>query len=168
LPSNLLFRINSAFPRAFFQQFRFADCIKRRREDTVNRFQKIALLLLAGCMVLLLVGCPQRTTVAKINGDPGAYFNKEVALVGTVSRSYGLLGNGIYQLNDGTARGRGRHRHPYAELRRQELRHRNSGDSQAHSPVIFCATVPQVRAAFTLPRCAKPVLCLRSCLVTKG
>src|SRR5579864_7029880 len=68
----------------------------------VNRFQKFMLLLLTGSVVLVLAGCPQRTTVAKINGDPGAYFNKEVALVGTVSRSYGLLGNGVYQLNDGT------------------------------------------------------------------
>ena len=60
------------------------------------------MLLLAGSMLLLLTGCPQQTTVAKINGDPGAYFNKEVALTGTVSHSFGLLSEGVYQLNDGT------------------------------------------------------------------
>jgi hypothetical protein len=68
----------------------------------VKKIQRIALLLLTASVILMLAGCPQRTTVAKINGDPGAYFNKEVALVGTVSHSYGFLGNGVYQLNDGT------------------------------------------------------------------
>ena len=45
--------------------------------------------------ILLLTGCPQHVTINKINGDPGAYTNKEVAVTGTVSRSYGLLGNGV-------------------------------------------------------------------------
>ncbi|HEV2112723.1 MAG TPA: hypothetical protein VGR50_01165 [Terriglobales bacterium] len=68
----------------------------------MNKLQRTALLFALGAMVLALAGCPQQTTVAQINGDPGAYFNKEVALVGTVSNSYGLLGNGVYQINDGT------------------------------------------------------------------
>lgn len=64
--------------------------------------RRSALLVLLGAMVLALAGCPQQTTVAKINGDPGAYFNKEVALVGTVNHSFGLLSEGVYELNDGT------------------------------------------------------------------
>jgi len=68
----------------------------------VKRLRKIALLLVSGSVVVMLAGCPQRTTIAKINGDPGAYFNKEVALVGTVGHSFGMLGEGVYQVNDGT------------------------------------------------------------------
>jgi len=68
----------------------------------VNKLRKIVLLSTVACIALALAGCPQQTTVAKINGDPGAYFNKEVSLVGVVSHSYGFLGNGVYQINDGT------------------------------------------------------------------
>ena len=68
----------------------------------MNRLHKILLLSTIACITLLLAGCPQRTTVAKINGDPGAYFNKEVSVVGVVNHSYGFLGNGVYQINDGT------------------------------------------------------------------
>lgn len=72
------------------------------KRGNVNRSRRITLLLLLGSVVLMLAGCPQRTTVAKINGDPGAYFNKEVSIVGTVNHSYGFLGNGVYEVNDGT------------------------------------------------------------------
>jgi len=53
-------------------------------------------------VVLLLAGCPPRRSIAEINRDPGAYTNKEVTVVGTVNHSYGLLGQGVYQLDDGT------------------------------------------------------------------
>ena len=68
----------------------------------MNKFRKFALLSAIACITLALAGCPQQTTVAKINGDPGAYFNKEVTVVGVVSHAYGFLGNGVYQINDGT------------------------------------------------------------------
>ncbi|CDM65953.1 OB-fold nucleic acid binding domain-containing protein [Pyrinomonas methylaliphatogenes] len=54
--------------------------------------------------VLLLTACPNRTTIAKINADPGRYQNKEVAIAGTVTNSYGALGMGVYELDDGTGR----------------------------------------------------------------
>jgi hypothetical protein len=59
-------------------------------------------LIPVGFLVLLLACCPQHRTIAQINGDPGAYFNKEVAVTGTVSHSFGALGQGVYQVNDGT------------------------------------------------------------------
>ena len=53
-------------------------------------------------VVLLLAGCPQQTSIAQINSDPGSFMNKEVTVAGTVTHSFGLLGNGVYEVNDGT------------------------------------------------------------------
>jgi hypothetical protein len=61
-----------------------------------------ASLLLAA--VLFLTACPSQTTISKINADPGRYRNKEVAIVGNVTDSYGVLGNGAYEIDDGTGR----------------------------------------------------------------
>ena len=66
------------------------------------RKARLLLLLPAAFMVLLLAGCPQQRTIAQLNGDPGAYLNKEVTVVGTVSHSFGALGQGVYEINDGT------------------------------------------------------------------
>ncbi len=52
--------------------------------------------------IALLTACPQRTTINKINVDPARYQNKEVTIAGEVSQSFGALGNGMYQVNDGT------------------------------------------------------------------
>jgi hypothetical protein len=59
-------------------------------------------LVLAG--VLLLTACPSQTTISRINADPARYRNKEVAIVGTVRDSYGALGQGAYEIDDGTGR----------------------------------------------------------------
>src|SRR5687767_12325594 len=53
---------------------------------------------------LALTACPSKTTISQINADPGKYQNKEVGLIGTVTDSYGVLGNGVYELDDGTGR----------------------------------------------------------------
>jgi hypothetical protein len=61
-----------------------------------------ASVILAGA--LLLTACPQQQTISRINADPGRYRNKEVAVVGRVTDSYGVLGNGAYEIDDGTGR----------------------------------------------------------------
>ena len=53
---------------------------------------------------LALTACPSKTTIAKINQNPSRYQNQQVGLIGTVTDSYGVLGNGIYELDDGTGR----------------------------------------------------------------
>jgi hypothetical protein len=58
--------------------------------------------ILAGA--LALTACPSKTTISKINQDPGKYQNKQIGLVGTVTNSYGALGKGVYELDDGTGR----------------------------------------------------------------
>lgn len=66
--------------------------------------RKMLFLSLVLAATLLTTACPSRTTINKINGDPGRYRNKEVAIAGTVSDSYGVLGNGAYELDDGTGK----------------------------------------------------------------
>ena len=66
------------------------------------RKARLLLLLPVAFMVLLLAGCPQQRTIAQLNSDPGAYTNKQVTVVGTVTHSFGALGQGVYEINDGT------------------------------------------------------------------
>ena len=63
-------------------------------------------LLIAAVLVgsFLLTACPSQTNIAKINADPGRYRNKEVAIAGRVTDSYGVLGQGAYEIDDGTGR----------------------------------------------------------------
>ena len=58
--------------------------------------------LLAG--TLFLTACPSQTNIGRINADPGRYRDKEVAIVGRVTDSYGVLGNGAYEIDDGTGK----------------------------------------------------------------
>src|SRR6267378_1443979 len=57
--------------------------------------------VLVGAMVL--TACSE-TTISKINADPARYKNKEVGVVGRVTDSYGIMGAGTYELDDGTGR----------------------------------------------------------------
>lgn len=59
-------------------------------------------LLLAG--VIFFTACPQETTIARLNADPGRYYDREVALKGTVTNSFGAFGPGVYELSDETGR----------------------------------------------------------------
>jgi hypothetical protein len=67
----------------------------------IERLGSASLLLAA---VFLLTACPSQTTISKINADPARDRNKEVAIVGTVRDSYGALGQGAYEIDDGTGR----------------------------------------------------------------
>jgi hypothetical protein len=57
-------------------------------------------LLLAAALVV--VGCPPRSSIAQITRDPGRYTGKEATIAGKVVDSYGALGRGMFQVNDGT------------------------------------------------------------------
>lgn len=67
-------------------------------------FRKTAVLLALLTGTLLLTACPNQTSIAKINADPGRYRGKEVGIAGTVTNSYGAIGHGAYELDDGTGR----------------------------------------------------------------
>ena len=66
--------------------------------------QKAAFLSFILAAGLFLTACPSRETISKINADPGRYRDKEVAVAGTVTDSYGLLDMGIYEIDDGTGK----------------------------------------------------------------
>jgi hypothetical protein len=51
---------------------------------------------------LLLAACPPRVSIADINGDPGRYANRDISIAGRVSNSFGALGTGVYEIDDGT------------------------------------------------------------------
>ena len=60
-------------------------------------------------LALALVGVLSLTALAKkkineINADPSRYHNKKISIVGTVTDSYGVLGQGAYEIDDGTGR----------------------------------------------------------------
>lgn len=59
-----------------------------------------ALLVVVGSV--LLAGCPPRVSIAKLNRDPGRYAGKEVSIGGRVTDSFGALGRGVFQVDDGT------------------------------------------------------------------
>ena len=69
---------------------------------------KVALLTLALFTALFAAGCPERTSVADIEANPGKYQNKEVVIAGTVQDSYGVsipgtpVRGGAYKIKDGT------------------------------------------------------------------
>lgn len=51
---------------------------------------------------LLLAGCPPRVSIEKLNRDPGRYAGREVTIAGRVVDSFGALGRGVFQVDDGT------------------------------------------------------------------
>ena len=66
--------------------------------------RKASFLFAIFTATLLLTACPSQTNISKINADPGRYRGKEVGIVGRVTDSYGVLGNGAYEIDDGTGR----------------------------------------------------------------
>lgn len=53
-------------------------------------------------LTLLLAGCPPRVSIRDINRDPGRYANRDISVGGRVSNSFGALGTGVYEIDDGT------------------------------------------------------------------
>lgn len=64
------------------------------------RASYLIVLLMLG---LTLTAC-DRVKIGDINSDPGRFMDKELAVAGTVTQSIGALGQGIYQVDDGTGR----------------------------------------------------------------
>ena len=76
-------------------------------EVDMNRLRLSSRVILAGVIALvtlLLTACPQERTIEQINRDPARYANKEVGVRGTVVSSWGALGTGMYEIEDGTGR----------------------------------------------------------------
>ena len=66
---------------------------------------KFARAIFAAAIVaamFLMAGCPTHASIADINKDPGQYGGKDVSIRGTVSQGFSALGNGVFQMDDGT------------------------------------------------------------------
>jgi len=68
----------------------------------VSRRLKLLSVLAVGCVALLLAGCPPRERIAKIDRDPGRFAGREITIAGRVTDSYGAMGSGVFQVDDGT------------------------------------------------------------------
>ena len=66
--------------------------------------KRLGLTTLILVAAFALTACPSQTTISRINADPDRYRNKEVGIVGRVTDSYGVLGKGAYEIDDGTGR----------------------------------------------------------------
>jgi hypothetical protein len=65
---------------------------------------KIAVLALMTALVFGVAGCTTATSIRKIQNDPAKFYGKKVGIKGQVTSSYGALGNGVYEVDDGTGR----------------------------------------------------------------
>lgn len=68
-----------------------------------NRLCRYAMLAAVALWAIMMAGCEQRT-INQIKAEPNRYANHEVAIVGTVTRSVSVLGNGAYEVEDGTGK----------------------------------------------------------------
>jgi hypothetical protein len=62
----------------------------------------LTFLLVAGS--LLLVACPPHVSIDRLTRDPGRYVGREISIGGHVTNSFGALGTGVYEVDDGTGR----------------------------------------------------------------
>jgi len=63
---------------------------------------RVVSLLLVVAGSLLLAACPPHVSIARLNQDPGRYAGKEIAIAGRVADSFGALGRGVFEVDDGT------------------------------------------------------------------
>ena len=68
----------------------------------LSKSGKAVLAVAIVAAIFLMAGCSTHASIADINKDPGQYAGKDVSIRGTVSQGFSALGNGIFQMDDGT------------------------------------------------------------------
>ncbi len=63
---------------------------------------KLAGIAIVSVAVLFLTACPPRENIARINRDPGRFAGKEITIAGRVTNSFGAMGSGAFEVDDGT------------------------------------------------------------------
>ncbi len=67
------------------------------------RSRRTVVISLILASTIFLTACPSRTNIAKILDNPDRYRDKEVAIAGRVTDSYGVpIVGGAYKIDDGT------------------------------------------------------------------
>jgi hypothetical protein len=59
-------------------------------------------LVLAIMLAGSIAACATKSSIRQVISDPGSYHDKTVKIVGNVTESVGLLGYGLFKLDDGT------------------------------------------------------------------
>ncbi len=62
------------------------------------------LLPLPLAALLIFVAACETTRIGDINRDPARYSGKDITIAGEVVNSFGALGEGAYEMDDGTGR----------------------------------------------------------------
>jgi hypothetical protein len=70
----------------------------------LSRSGRVILAVAGIAAMVFIVGCPTQASIANISKDPGHYAGKDVRIEGTVADSFAALGNGVFQIDDGTGR----------------------------------------------------------------
>jgi hypothetical protein len=71
-------------------------------------YSKGSALVLVVFVAIFAAACPKRVSIADIEANPGRYANKDVAIAGRVTDSYGInvpgtpIRGGAYKITDGT------------------------------------------------------------------
>jgi hypothetical protein len=68
----------------------------------LNRQRRWFLTVLVATGILFLAGCSSSIRIADINSDPGRYAGKDVTITGNTANAFAALGNGVYQVDDGS------------------------------------------------------------------
>jgi hypothetical protein len=69
-----------------------------------NHLYRVLLAAFVLATLLFAVACPAGKTIAEINRDPMRYSQHEVGIRGTVVNSWGALGTGMFEIDDGTGK----------------------------------------------------------------
>jgi hypothetical protein len=80
----------------------FVPCRQYWRNYLTSTSNKVFCVLLLSLAGLLLAGCPPRESIEKINRDPGRFAGKDITIAGRVTDSFGAMGSGVFQIDDGT------------------------------------------------------------------
>lgn len=67
---------------------------------TAKRFAYVLVVL---TLALGLVAC-ERQKIGEITADPGRFKDKDINVAGQVTQSFGVLGRGVYEIDDGTGK----------------------------------------------------------------
>ncbi len=62
------------------------------------------LMVVLALVIAAFQGCSQHVKIADLTRDPARYRDKTVSVAGRVTESFGALGTGAYQLDDGTGK----------------------------------------------------------------
>lgn len=71
-------------------------------------YNKTLLVVMIASIAIITAACPKRVSIADIQANPSKYNNKDIAVAGTVTDSYGTnipgtpIRGGIYKIDDGT------------------------------------------------------------------